>query len=155
LPSIITRETVLEGKCITCDNTFNKTFQWFILNRENANIINNDNTEILKYNHVFAPDELYFLTTLRINKATDIIINNNPYNYTTFANWNIEFFNFIKFGDFSGNYKKFNSQLKPNKYPYEYIKMDDAELDYIVKSKILFMRKILPNTELNESILPY
>lgn len=30
LPDIITRETILEGKCITCDNTFNKTFRAMI-----------------------------------------------------------------------------------------------------------------------------
>lgn len=30
LPVIITRNTVLEGKCITCDNAFNKTFRAMI-----------------------------------------------------------------------------------------------------------------------------
>lgn len=30
LPTIITRNTVLEGKCITCDNIFNKNFRSMI-----------------------------------------------------------------------------------------------------------------------------
>ncbi len=149
------KEMLKQKESFLNNYSYNKTFQWFILNREHANIINNDKTEIINYNKTFAPDEIYFLTILRNKYVSNIIINDNPYNYTTFANWNLELFNLIKIGEFSNDYKKFNSIVKPYKYPYEYIKIDDKELDYIVKSKILFMRKILPETELNESILPY
>jgi hypothetical protein len=75
------------------------------------------------------------------------------------SNKNLQFIEWSKFylrnGHNKGDYKIFDSTWTPNKFPREYIKLDDKELDYIVKSKNLFMRKILPNTELNESILPY
>lgn len=131
-----------------------KSFQWFILNRENSEIIVNDKTEIVKYEKTFAPDELYFLSTLRKNKASNIVINKNISDYTTFARWGNKTSDLFDFSDFNNNYKKFNSEYRS--MPYEYIKLDDNELKYIINdTKCLFMRKILADTTINDSLLPY
>ncbi len=133
-----------------------KTFQWFILNRENANIINNDTTEINKYNNTHAPDEKYFLTLLRQNNANNIIINKDTDKYTTYANWGNKLINLIKTDDFQNNYKTFNSKKQFLKFPYNYTELDNKELYYLInQTDCLFLRKILPDTIINEDLLPY
>jgi hypothetical protein len=136
-----------------------KTFQWCILNREHAQIIANDTEEIKKFEHMFAPDELYILSTLKKLNDKNIVINMTPDTFTTYANWGTGWI--IYNDDFSNKYKKFNSDVLKqyiilNKYPYNYIKLDDNELKYLVNdTKCLFMRKITKECILNEKILPY
>ena len=62
-----------------------KTYQWCILNRNHTEIINNDTTEIDFYikNNIFAPDEIYFLTTIYNYSTDNIIINKTSDNLTT------------------------------------------------------------------------
>ncbi len=136
-----------------------KTFQWFILNREHTQIIINDTTQIKLFENTFAPDETYFLTTLRknINNNNNLIINKVSANFTTFVNWGDKFLYLFKLDDFNNSYKSFNSiKTKKNGSPYTYVDIDDKELNYLVNStKCLFMRKVLSNTKLNESLLPY
>lgn len=136
-----------------------KTFQWCILNRKHAQIIANDTNEIKKYEEVFAPDEIYILSTLTKIYDKNIIINMAPDTFTTYANWGNKwiFFN----DDFSNEYKKFNSDVQMKyvffkKYPYNYTKIDDNELKYLVNdTKCLFMRKVTKECILNEKLLPY
>ncbi len=136
-----------------------KTFQWCILNREHAEIIGKDITEINKYNDTRAPDETYILTTLKKLNDKNIIINMSPDTFTTYANWGDGWIIFND--DFSNKYKKFNSDVQKqfmfiNKYPYNYTNINDTELKYLVNdTKCLFMRKITKDCILNEKLLPY
>ncbi len=136
-----------------------KTFQWCILNREHAKIIGEDITEIKNYEESFAPDEIYILTTLKKLNDKNIIINMTPDTFTTYANWGDGWIIFND--DFSNKYKKFNSDVQKqfmfiNKYPYNYTKIDDNELKYLVNdTKCLFMRKVTKECILNEKLLPY
>lgn len=136
-----------------------KTFQWCILNREHAEIIGKDITEINKYNDTRAPDETYILTTLKKLNNKNIIINMSPDTFTTYANWGNGWIVFHD--DFSNKYKQFDSQVEKqfmfiNKYPYNYTNINDTELKYLVNdTKCLFMRKITKDCILNEKILPY
>jgi len=136
-----------------------KTFQWCILNKDHAKLIAYDTEEIKKYINVFASDELYILTTLKKYNDKNIVINMTPNIYTTYANWGNGWL--LYNDDFINDYKKFNSSIEKkniffNKYPYNYIKVDDAELKYLVNdTKCLFMRKITKDCVLNENLLPY
>jgi len=139
------------------DTDISKTFQWCILNREHSNIINRDTTEIKKYIDKYAPDEIYFLTTLRRNKANNIIINEKANEYTTYVNWGNKFLNLISLDDFNNSYKNFKSKkTKTITSPYTYTEIDNNELAYLVnKTNCLFFRKVLPDTIIDESLLPY
>ena len=137
-----------------------KTYQWCILNRNHTEIINNDTTEIDFYikNNIFAPDEIYFLTTIYKYSTDNIIINKTSDNLTTYTVWRDKFMDIIKLNDFHNKYKKFNSDMLTPYIgsPSTYIKIDDKELMYLINdTKCLFLRKVIPDTILNESLLPY
>ena len=87
-----------------------KTFQWCILNRKHAEIIVNDIEEIKKYDKIFAPDELYILTTLKKINDNNIVINMTPNIFTTYANWGNSWLMYND--DFSHDYKQFNSDFE-------------------------------------------
>ena len=137
-----------------------KTYQWCILNRNHTEIINNDTTEINFYikNNILAPDEIYFLTTIYKYSTDNIIINKTSDNLTTYTVWRDKFMDIIKLNDFHNKYKKFNSDMLTPYIgsPSTYIKIDDKELMYLINdTKCLFLRKVIPDTILNESLLPY
>jgi hypothetical protein len=145
---------------IKYNKTLYQTFQWCILNRNHTNIIINDTTEIEFYikHNIFASDEIYFLTTIRDKLNNNIIINKTPDNYTTYVIWKDNILYIIKSNDFNNKYKKYKSDISfPNNgSPATYIKFDDNELKYLINdTKCLFLRKVTPNTILNEELLPY
>jgi hypothetical protein len=133
-----------------------KTFQWFILNKEHADIINNDSVEIRYYTKFFAPDELYFLTTILKKNTNNLVINKNTSDYTTYVHWGNNIIKQIS-DDFSNIYKVFKSIKTTNgASPYTYKTIVDEELEYLVNdTNCLFMRKIIPETILNKTLLPY
>ena len=134
-----------------------KTFQWCILNRKHANIINDNVNEVKYYEKTFAPDEIYFLTTLRKKNANNIVINNKINDFTTFVNWGNPLFVHIKVDEFNDNYKEFSSKKHRGfGSPFVYNYISDKEINYLVNdTNCLFMRKILSDTKLNESLLSY
>jgi hypothetical protein len=68
-----------------------KSSQWCILNRKHSEIIiSYSDTEYIKlYKNVYAPDEIFYITTIFINNLQEEIITtpNSANNATTFTNW--------------------------------------------------------------------
>lgn len=135
-----------------------KTFQWCILNMPHAHLIAHDTEEIQKYTNLHAPDELYMLTTLYKKNDENIVINTTVDTYTTHARW--KHVTSKRAYEFSNEYRQFDSIVERSwgfpRYPYNYTKMDDVELIYLVNNtSCLFVRKITKKCVLNRHILPY
>jgi hypothetical protein len=68
-----------------------KSSQWCILNKKHSEIIiSYSNYEYIKlYKNVYAPDEIFYITTIFINNLQEEIITtpNSANNATTFTNW--------------------------------------------------------------------
>jgi len=104
-------------------NKFKKQSQWCAFNRPTVNfIINNNYTELFNTSHV--PDEHYFINIFEYF--------NIPYKNIkmTFDNW----------------IEKSDNKYKP--FPKTYTKINPKIINNIKKTKALFMRKVVPETEI-------
>lgn len=122
-----------------------KASQWSILNRKHSKLmIDTDNPEHLNLldlcDHIYAPDEHYYIIKLFLNNLEDEIITtfNSTNDATTFVNWH------------SMSYRYASNQELKN---YNYIL--DEEIIYLLRSKCFFGRKFNPesiNSFLNSMI---
>ena len=103
-----------------------KSSQWWILNRQHANLFINDKT-LEWYQDIRCPEEHYYITYLSMNNLQNELINtyNESNNATTFVNWKGLNYKY----ESEGGLKNYNSITK-------------EELIYLIKnSKCLFGRK--------------
>jgi len=116
--------------CPSIDRNFiHKSHQWFILNRTLCDMILQNSVIIdPKYLTVNAPEEVFYITTVYINKLQDQIITTDHIpTGTTFTNWS----------EMRYVYRS-KSGLK------NYSSITSEELNYIISSKSLFGRKFTP-----------
>jgi hypothetical protein len=114
-----------------------KAFQWSILSRKHATLLYKDREIYYKwYNKVEIPDESCYLTYLNHTNLQNeiILVYDSANNSTTFVNWfDIEY----KYRD-------------PQGIPKFYNKINNEELDYLVKdSNCLFGRKFKNTCDLS------
>ena len=131
-----------------------KGSQWVCLNRYHAKIII-DNYDMAfklfqtddedgKKNNATVPDEYVIPTILHLK---DKKLNKNNINKNlTYVKWN----SINKTCNIINGYENKNL-VKKN--PCSYNKIDDKELKYLIKSELLFFRKVSENIILNEKLL--
>lgn len=120
-------------------NMINKSSQWFILNREHAKMCINQ-TIIDNYNTMFAPEEVFFITTIFQHKKqhTIKIVPNISDEATTYTCWPDNKCKYLQSED--------SEYTGPtHKSPRNYVKIDPNELYYLNKSNCLFGRKFADN----------
>ncbi len=109
-----------------------KSSQWCILNRKHSEIIiSHTNSEYINlYKSMYAPDEIYYITTLFINNLEEEIITtpNIANNATTFTNW-----------------QGMNYKFPSNRGLKNYIYISDEEIKHLINSDCLFGRKFNKN----------
>ena len=121
---------------------FKKTSEWFILNRNLAELVTS--IDVLSINYIFenhfAPEELYFLTLIYNNKMENqvVITNNLANSATTFTNWNDMNYNYKNTVLPMQNYFQYYNLSKPKNYET----ISKEEIDYLIKDSLcLFGRK--------------
>ena len=117
----------------------NKSSQWFILNREHAIIVTQQRI-INNYIDMFAPEEVFFITTLfQHGKQNTLTLSPNISDKaTTYTCWPDNNCKYISSED-----SQYNG---PNhKSPRNYTNISPNELYYLNKSKCLFGRKFADN----------
>ena len=105
-----------------------KASQWCILNKKHSNIMIKNITNIIFYKDIFAPDEIFYITTIYMNELQDetILTNNCSNDATTFTNWEGEEMVY-----------KYPSQKNLKNYS----SITNEEITYLINSKCLFGRK--------------
>ena len=120
-------------------NKVNKSSEWFILNRKLAELVTSIDINIINntYSNVFAPEELFFITTINNNKLDNEIITtpNLSNGATTFTNW----------GDMDYKYSSIGESPQPKNYKT----ISNEEADYLLNSPCLFGRKFNKECDLN------
>ena len=117
----------------------NKSSQWFILNRQHANVVTNHKI-IPEYNKVYAPEEVFFITTLYQYGLQNTFIEspNTSDTSTTYTCWTDNNCKYIQSED--------SEYTGPSiKSPRNYTKISPDELYYLNKSNCLFGRKFGDN----------
>lgn len=114
-----------------------KSSNWFILNREHADIVLHSTQELEWFRNIECPEEYYFITIIRAkgNSRALITTMNESEKATTFTNW-------------QGNEYKFvhNHGLK------RYHDIDYNELYYLLSAPCLFGRKFEEDCKVNRTI---
>ena len=114
-----------------------KSAQWIILNREHVKTSLDKSKEktFNSYNNLYAPDEIYYLTTIyNFNNKNIITTDYLSDGATTFTNW------------FNMNYKFGNGGV-----PANYSNISEEELNYLLKeAPCLFGRKFNENCTVDE-----
>lgn len=128
-------------RCNDLLNYFNnseisKSSNWFILNKELAIVVTNNEISYLKYfENIYCPEEHYFIMMVKKNKLDkQIIYNSEPTKITTFTNWiyNEKY----KFHDVEYNTIYYKKGLK--NYPL----ISKDELNYLInETECFFGRK--------------
>jgi hypothetical protein len=119
------RYKFLADKTFFNENTFMKQHQWMVLKRDTVKFfIENDYTHIFGDNSIVS-DEHYFINI--INKFNISFINK----MITYVNWNEK-----------------SDLTKYNKLPKTYSKLTNENIENILKSGTLFMRKVGPECNL-------
>jgi hypothetical protein len=105
-----------------------KSYNWFILNREMCNIVTSYTKEQIntEYGYMCSPEEIFFITTLFYhNLQNEIVMTPNLSNdATTFTNW-------------EGMDYKYPSLRGLKNYTF----ISEEELNHLINSKCLFGRK--------------
>jgi hypothetical protein len=109
-----------------------KVANWFILNRNLANIFVSDDKDTINklYSHIWAPEEWYYLTYIYKNNLQSQIIVRDWNNLTTFTNWGQSCY-------------MFNRSNTP-KILKNFRTIFSNELKYLINSPHLFARKFNP-----------
>lgn len=129
----------ISRECTTCINKHNqpalnffdeselwKSSEWFILNRNHALLVTNNDTFLSYFKDVVAPEEVYFISVIK-KFAPDLcsITDNLADGATTFTNWQGMDYKFPMLEEELKNYSDISS----------------LELEYLLNSPSLFGRK--------------
>lgn len=118
-----------------------KSSQWFILNRPQAEIVTRDTTIDERYTSIFAPEEHYFISKMyQDGQERNLTLTPNlAGGATTFTNWS----------DMGHPWPP----LPEDRQPKNYDSITDEELEYLLQSDSLFARKFNSGCDLARLIV--